>query len=104
LGFNEDQVKPGLLVSQIGDCGSASSLLSLIAILGQAQPGQMILLVSYGFGAGCDVISLKATELLPRQREQEAGCPSLEELIGDKEYLSYAQYLRQERKLIQEYV
>jgi hydroxymethylglutaryl-CoA synthase len=104
LGFNEDQIRPGLLVSEIGDCGSASSLLSLIAILEKAQPGQRILLVSYGFGAGCDVISLKATDLLPRQRAQKADYPSLKEVIADKEYLSYAQYLRQERKLIQEYV
>jgi 3-hydroxy-3-methylglutaryl CoA synthase len=104
LGFNERQIKPGLLVSEIGDCGSASSLLSLIAVLEHAEAGQRILIVSYGFGAGCDVISLRATDMLPRQREQKTSYPSLKEIIRDKEYISYAQYLRQERKLIQEYV
>ncbi len=104
LGFDAGQITPGLLVSEIGDCGSASSLLSLIAILERAEPGQKILVVSYGFGAGCDVISLKITDLLPEQRSKKGGFPSLKEIIQDKEYLSYAQYLRQERKLIQEYV
>jgi len=104
LGFSEGQVKPGLLVAEIGDCGSASSLLSLVSILGQAEPKERILVVSYGFGAGCDVISLKTTDLLQQARGRKAGTPSLKELIRDKEYLGYAQYLRQERKLIQEYV
>ncbi len=104
LGFDARQITPGLFVSQIGDCGSASSLLSLIAVLGKAEPGQRILVVSYGFGAGCDVISLRATDLLSQQRKQESTYPSLQEMVGDKEYLNYAQYLRQERKLIQEYV
>jgi len=104
LGFDAGQITPGLLVSQIGDCGSASSLLSLIAVLEKAEPGQRILVVSYGFGAGCDVISLRATDLLLRQRKQETAYRSLQEMIRDKEYLSYAQHLRQERKLIQEYV
>jgi hydroxymethylglutaryl-CoA synthase len=104
LGFSEGQIKPGLLVAEIGDCGSASPLLSLVAILGQAKPGERILVVSYGFGAGCDVISLKTTDLLRQARQRKASYPSLKELISDKEYLGYAQYLRQERKLIQEYV
>jgi hydroxymethylglutaryl-CoA synthase len=104
LGFDARQITPGLLASQIGDCGSASSLLSLIAVLEKAEPGQRILVVSYGFGAGCDVISLRATDLLSQRRKQENAYPSLEEMIRDKEYLSYAQHLRQERKLIQEYV
>jgi len=104
LGFSEAQLKPGLLVAEIGDCGSASSLLSLVAILGQAEPDERILVVSYGFGAGCDVISLKTTDLLKQTSRPKASYPSLKELIRDKEYLGYAQYLRQERKLIQEYV
>ena len=104
LGFDAGQITPGLLAAQIGDCGSASSLLSLIAVLGKAEPGQRILVVSYGFGAGCDVISLRATDLLTQIRKQETTYASLQEMIRDKEYLGYAQYLRQERKLIQEYV
>lgn len=104
IGFSEKQIKPGLIATEIGDCGSASSVLSLAAILDQAKPDERILLISYGFGAGCDVLGLKTTNLLEEGREKRKTCLSVKELINNKEYLSYAQYLRQERKLIQEYV
>jgi hydroxymethylglutaryl-CoA synthase len=104
IGLSEEQIKPGLMVGDIGDCGSASPLLSLAALLDQAKPGQRILLISYGFGAGCDVLGLKTTNLLEEARKRRATYPSLREMIGTKEYIDYAQSLRQERKLIQEYV
>ena len=104
IGFSEEQIEPGLMASDIGDCGSASPLLSLAAILDRAKPGQRILLISYGFGAGCDVLGLKATGLLEEARRRRAKYPSVKELINDKECIDYAQSLRQERKLIQEYV
>jgi len=104
IGFNEQQIKRGLIATEIGDCGSASSLLSLGTILDQAKPNERILLISYGFGAGCDVLGLKTTNLLEESRKRRETYPSVKELINDKEYIGYAQYLRQERKLIQEYV
>lgn len=104
IGFSEEQIKPGLLATEIGDCGSASPLLSLETILDQARAGERILLVSYGFGAGCDVLGIRVTNLLAEVRGRSKTYPSVKELINDKEYISYAQYLRQERKLIQEYV
>ncbi len=104
IGFSEEQIKPGLMAADIGDCGSASPLLSVAAILDQAEPGQRILMISYGFGAGCDVLGLKTTSLLEDTRRRRATYPSVKELIYDKEYIDYAQFLRQERKLIQEYV
>ena len=104
IGFSDEQIKPGLMAADIGDCGSASPLLSLAAILDQAKPGQRILMISYGFGAGCDGLGVKATGLLEDARRRRATYPSVEGLINDKEYIDYAQSLRQERKLIQEYV
>ncbi len=104
IGFSEEQIKPGLMVADIGDCGSASPLLSLAAILDQAKPGQRILMISYGFGAGCDVLGLKTTNLLEETIKRRATYPPLREMISNKEYIDYAQSLRQERKLIQEYI
>jgi hydroxymethylglutaryl-CoA synthase len=104
IGFSEEQIKLGLMAADIGDCGSASPLLSLAAILDQAKPGQRILLISYGFGAGCDVLGLKTTNLIEEARKRRATYPSVREMISNKEYIDYAQSLRQERKLIQEYV
>lgn len=104
MGFADEQIRPGLIAEEIGDCGSASPLLALGTVLDRAKPGERILLISYGFGAGCDVIGLRATGLLEDARKRRNGYPSVKELIENKEYISYAQYLRQERKLIQEYV
>jgi hydroxymethylglutaryl-CoA synthase len=104
MGFSEGQMRSGLIASEIGDCGSASPLLALAAILDQAQGGERILLISYGFGAGCDVFGLKTTALLKEAREKRGGYPSVRELIDNKENISYVEYLRQERKLIQEFV
>ncbi|MFC2008102.1 hydroxymethylglutaryl-CoA synthase [Chloroflexota bacterium] len=103
IGFDEQQIKPGLIATEIGDCGSASSLLSLEAILDQAKSDERILLISYGFGAGCDVLGLRTTNLLEASRQRKTY-PSVKELINNKEYITYTQYLRQERKLIQEYI
>lgn len=103
IGFSEEQIRPGLIATEVGDCGSASSLLSLAAILDQAKSDERILLICYGFGAGCDILSLKTTALLEKVRKGMTY-PSVKDLINKKEYINYAQYLRQERKLIQEYV
>lgn len=104
IGVSEEQIKLGLMVADIGDCGSASPLLSLAAILDQAKPGQRILLVSYGFGAGCDVLGLRTTNIIEEAKKRRATYPSVRDLVSNKEYIDYAQSLRQERKLIQEYI
>jgi hydroxymethylglutaryl-CoA synthase len=104
MGFSEEQIKPGLIAPEIGDCGSASPLLSLAAILDQAKTEERILVISYGFGAGCDVLGLKTTVFLTEARNRRNGYPSVRELIDNKEYITYAQYMRHERRFIQEYV
>lgn len=104
IGFSQEQITPGLIAPEIGDCGSASSLLSLQTVLDQAKPGEKILLVAYGFGAGCDVFSLETTNLLSKARKRRATYPSVKDLINAREYIAYAQYLRQERKIVQEFV
>jgi len=104
LGFSDQQIRPGLIAPAIGDCGSASPFLALAAILDQAQAEERVLVVSYGFGAGSDVFALKTTALLNETKNRRRGYPSVRDLIDKKENISYAQYLRQERKLIQEYI
>jgi hydroxymethylglutaryl-CoA synthase len=103
-GFTEEQFGPWMMAGQIGDCGSASSLLSLQLALDKAKSGQKILLVSYGSGAGCDIFGLKVTALISDAGKRRKDFPSVPELLSNKEYISYAQYLRQERKLAQEFI
>src|SRR5437667_535924 len=52
LGFSREQIAPGLLVGEIGNTYSGSSLIGLSATLDVAKPGDRILLVSFGSGAG----------------------------------------------------
>lgn len=58
LGFTEEQISAGMLVGEIGNTYSASSLLGLCAALDVAKSGEKILLVSYGSGAGSDAFVL----------------------------------------------
>jgi 3-hydroxy-3-methylglutaryl CoA synthase len=104
IGASPEQLQPGLIGNEIGDCGSASPGLSLISILDKAEAGQKILLVSYGFGAGSDVIGLKTTGLLAEVRSKPRTYPALKDQIANRETINYAQYTRQERKLVQEYI
>lgn len=104
LGFTQRQTEKGLLASQIGDCGSASPLIGLAAVLDEAKEDQRILLASYGYGAGCDVFSLRTTNLLKKTRERRKNHRSLKDQIKDKILIDYKTYINMERKLIQEYV
>ncbi len=61
LGFRDDQYLSSIFSDQIGDTGSASSLIGLAQVLDQAAPGDRIFLASYGYGAGADVIALTVT-------------------------------------------
>ncbi len=58
LGFTPAQWKTGLLVAEIGNTYAGSALIGLSAVLDEAQPGQRILVVSYGSGAGSDAFDL----------------------------------------------
>ena len=104
LGFSKNQTQPGLLATEIGDCGSASSLIGLAAVLDKAKENQKILVASYGFGAGCDVLSFTTTEALPQARERRKQYDSVHDQIRNGLEVDYKTYASMERKLIQEYV
>ncbi|NJL94487.1 MAG: hydroxymethylglutaryl-CoA synthase [Anaerolineae bacterium] len=58
LGFKPEQIQHGLLSGEIGNVYSGSSMIGLTAILDVAQPGDRILMISYGSGAGSDAFDL----------------------------------------------
>jgi hydroxymethylglutaryl-CoA synthase len=62
LGFTKDQVKTGMLVTEIGNTYSGAVLLGLCAILDEARPDQRIFMVGYGSGAGSDGFDLTVTD------------------------------------------
>jgi hydroxymethylglutaryl-CoA synthase len=96
LGFSNGQIEAGLLVPRIGNVYAGSALVGLTAVLDIAKPGDHILLVSYGSGAGSDAISLRVTDQLINRRE---AAPSTERYIARRTEIDYATYARYRGKL-----
>jgi len=96
LGFTPEQTAPGLLVNEIGNTYAGSSLIGLTAVLDRAEPGDRILLVSYGSGAGSDAISLCATDQLTERRHR---APTTGDYIARRVEIDYATYVRFTKKL-----
>lgn len=95
LGFPEATIMAGAYAGEIGDCGAASPLISLVQILQMAKPKQRLLLVSYGWGAGSDAFVLTVKE----GDANKLASRSLSELLKTKIVVDYATSLKMERKL-----
>lgn len=96
LGFSTEQVLPGLLVTKIGNTYSASTLLGLAAVLDQAKPGERILAVSYGSGAGSDAISLLVRDAI----EEKRNSPKVLDYVNKKIIIDYSTYAKFRRLLV----
>lgn len=90
LGFTQEQLAPSLIVEQIGNTYAGAAMLALAAVLDQAQPGQKILLTSYGSGAGADSFLFETTNLLARKRKKWTNF--VREQIAKLEKIDYQQY------------
>ena len=96
LGFNMDAIKPGLVVPFVGNTYAGSSLLGLAATLDVAEPGDRILMVSYGSGAGSDAFSFKVKDAIENDRRLE---PAVQQLITRKRYIDYTTYTKLRGKI-----
>jgi hydroxymethylglutaryl-CoA synthase len=96
LGFVPEQYEDGLLVPLIGNTYAGSSPLGLAAVFDVANPGERILLASFGSGAGSDVFSFVSTELVTQGRNP---LPTVRDYIGRKQEIDYARYARYRGKL-----
>jgi len=96
LGFSEEQIKPGLLVPVIGNTYAGAALIGLTAILDIAKPGDRILMVSFGSGAGSDAFSLRVTEKIELRRNL---APKTGDYIARRTQIDYATYVRLRGKL-----
>jgi len=97
LGFEKKQIEPGWLVSKLGNTYSGSSPLGLTATLDISKPGDMILIVSYGSGAGSDAFIFKVTERIEEVRDLAPKTTYL--LDNNKNYLEYGVYAKYRRKI-----
>jgi len=98
LGFTKEQIETGRLVPKLGNTYSGSSPMGLTAILDVAKPGDKILMVSYGSGAGSDAFTYTVTDLI--QEVQDKAVKTRELLDRNKIYLDYGTYAKYRGKIL----
>jgi len=97
LGFEKEQIETGWLVNRLGNTYSGSSPLGLTACLDVARPKDMILIVSYGSGAGSDAFVF---EVLDNIKKVQDLAPKTRELLDkNKNYLEYGEYAKFRQKI-----
>jgi hydroxymethylglutaryl-CoA synthase len=97
LGFTKEQIMPGTLVQKIGNTYSGASMIGLAAVLDQAKPGERILMVSYGSGAGSDAFSIMVTDGIEAKRDI---VPKVADYIDNKIYIDYSTYAKFKQLLV----
>ena len=91
LGFSKEQYKTGLLSPVIGNTYAGAAIVGLTAILDEAKPGDRILLVSFGSGAGSDAMDITVTDaILDRQNK----ALKTQDYIARRTVIDYATYSR----------
>jgi hydroxymethylglutaryl-CoA synthase len=96
LGFKPEQYQTGLLSPVIGNTYAGASLVGLTAVLDIAEPGDRILVTSYGSGAGSDAFVITAREALPNRRD---AALSTQDYIARRTEIDYATYVRYRGKI-----
>lgn len=96
LGFTPEQIGPGLLSPVIGNTYAGAAIIGLTAILDTAHPGDRILMVSFGSGAGSDAFDLTVTDKLPGRRDKAL---KTQEYIARRTEIDYAMYARLRGKI-----
>jgi hydroxymethylglutaryl-CoA synthase len=98
LGFKKEQLETGWIVPTMGNTYSGSSPTGLAAILDVAKPDDLILITSFGSGAGSDSFVLKATE---RLSEVQGLAPTVRSMLdGPRQYMTYGEYAKFREKII----
>jgi hydroxymethylglutaryl-CoA synthase len=96
LGFTQEQIATGLLVPKIGNTYAGAAIIGLTAVLDIASPGDRILMVSFGSGAGSDAFDLQVTEAIGERRDR---APKTSDYIARRTEIDYATYSRMRGKL-----
>lgn len=97
LGFRPEQIEPGLLCPRLGNTYSGSSPMGLSATLDIAKPGDLILMCSYGSGAGSDGFIFRVTDRI--KEVQDLAFKMTDYLDKNKQYIQYGEYAKLRRKI-----
>ncbi|MBI3840482.1 MAG: hydroxymethylglutaryl-CoA synthase [Thaumarchaeota archaeon] len=92
LGFTMDQIKTGLLNPMIGNTYAGSSPIGLAAVLDEANPGDKVLLASFGSGAGSDAFCLEVTSGIKGKRGINPTVKSMLESGTKIDYSTYSKF------------
>jgi hydroxymethylglutaryl-CoA synthase len=98
LGFVPEQIETGRLAPKLGNTYSGSSPLGVTAVLDVAKPGDRILMVSYGSGAGSDAFIFTVTRHIEQVRDKAEK--TREMLDSVKKYLDYGTYCKYRGKIL----
>jgi hydroxymethylglutaryl-CoA synthase len=97
LGFSKEQIAAGLLVPVIGNTYAGAAIIGLTAILDIAEPGDQILMVSFGSGAGSDAFAIRVTGAILERRDR---APRTQDYVARRKEIDYATYARMRGKLV----
>src|SRR5690606_21085633 len=97
LGCTRDQTRAGLLAPEIGNTYSGASPLGLTRALDEARPGDRLLIVSFGSGAGSDALSFLVTEKIETVRNR---APLTQVYLDRSVDVDYATYARWRNKIL----
>jgi len=92
LGFTRQQIEPGWLSPTLGNTYSGSSPMGLTATLDIARPGDRILMISYGSGAGSDAFIWTVTDRIEQARDK---APKTRDMLKSHiRYIDYGTYAK----------
>ncbi len=91
LGIPVEKVKPGLVTPLIGNTYNGSALIGFARVLDVARPGDRVLVVTFGSGAGSDAFSFVVTD---RVEERRGRAPTVDDYVSRKVYVDYAVYAK----------
>ncbi len=95
LGFSQKQVETGLLTPVIGNTYSGAIFLGLCAIFDEAKPGDRILAIAYGSGAGSDGFDITITDEIEKIDRTE----TVKQMIERMKIIKYSTYAKYRGKL-----
>ena len=80
----------------IGNTYSGAAIIGLTAVLDIAQPGDRILLVSFGSGAGSDAFDITVTDKITERHDKAL---KTQDYIARRTEIDYATYARYRGKI-----
>ena len=98
LGFTTEQIETGWLVPVLGNTYSGASPLGLTAVLDVAQPGDKILMCSYGSGSGSDAFIWTVTDRILSVQDKAIRTRTM--LDEGQIYLQYGEYAKFRHKIL----